>query len=105
MPYRTPLLQLLDGVLAQSEQSVRIAMTEITRTLLENGTVLQLPHPGESPLVSVRNLHAVLHTLLNVFPEFARYQRDGSSPLHFAASLGDIHVASLLLSKVKSCQI
>jgi hypothetical protein len=102
MPNRTPLLQLLDGIIAQSETSVGIAMAEITRKLLEKGTVLRLPHPGESPLLSVINLHAVLHTLLSVFPELARCpsQHDESLPLHFAASLGNIQVASLLMSKV-----
>jgi hypothetical protein len=99
-----PLIQLLDGVLAQSERRVRVAVTEITRMLLEHdGTILQLPHPESSTLSCVMNLHAVLQTLLNVFPEFASYpsQRDVSLPLHFAASIGNIQVASLLMSKVR----
>lgn len=98
-----PLIQLLDGVLAQSERRVRIAVTEITRMLKQhNGTVLSLPHPESSTLDSVLNLHAVLHTLLSEVPEFASYpsQRDVSLPLHFAASIGNIQVASLLMSKV-----
>jgi hypothetical protein len=105
MPDRTPLLLLLDAVLAQSERRVQIAMAEIKRTLLENGTVLRLPEADESPLRSFPNLYAVLHTLLDVFPEIARCpsERDGSLPLHFAASLGNVQVASLLMSKVRYC--
>jgi hypothetical protein len=99
-----PLIQLLDGVLAQSERRVKIAVTEITRMLLDhNGTILQLPHPDQSTLSCVLNLHCLLQTLLQVFPEFASYpsQRDVSLPLHFAASIGNIQVASLLMSKVR----
>jgi hypothetical protein len=68
-----------------------------------NGTILKLPHPDQSTLSCVLNLHCLLQTLLQVFPEFASYpsQRDVSLPLHFAASIGNIQVASLLMSKVR----
>jgi hypothetical protein len=99
-----PLIQLLDGVLAQSERRVKIAVTEITRILLaHDGTVLQLQYPERSTVLSVTNLYSLLQTLLAVFPAYAKYpsQRDVSLPLHFAASIGNIEVASLLLSKVR----
>ena len=100
-----PLIQLLDGVLAQSERRVNIAVTEITNILLaHSGTVVQLPHPEMSMLNSVTNLHCLLQTLLTKLPEYASYpsQRCWSFPLHFAASIGNIQVASLLMSKVRS---
>lgn len=104
MPERTPLLLLLDGILSQSEERAQPPLVEITRLLRESDVHLILPHPDISLTRSAANLLAVLEALLSVQPELVSFpsQRDGSLPLHFAASLGNVQVASLLLGKVCS---
>lgn len=86
----TPLLSLLDGVLSRDEEQIRQAMQHL--------------HSAAIPTSEVRRLN--VSTLVNIVasivarkPEWASVasQRDGSLPLHFAASIGNIEVARLIL--------
>jgi ankyrin repeat protein len=89
----SPLLLLLDGVLSQSEQTVNLALQQI-QTI--DPTLQNL---GKTPLRSSSALELVVQRLISIQPNLARVssEADGSSPLHFAASIGNVRVASLLL--------
>jgi len=105
----TPLLLLLDGILSQDEQSTSTALKQIERLdpafqylqSIETGSVTgSTPGPEyESPLRSASALEGIVERLLTIKPELARVasESDGSLPLHFAASIGNIRVAALLL--------
>jgi hypothetical protein len=101
----TPLLFLLDGVLSRDEVRVATAVNEIAQLihphqLFPDGANTTAAH--ESPCTSQAALCYILTCLLTHHPEFAsmRSEHDGSLPLHFAASLGNVQVASIILSKV-----
>lgn len=100
---RTPLLLLLDGIMSKSEDRTLAAVTEINRLLGRKNVAYVLPHPGQSPATCAANLSTIIGALLQVHAELASLpsQRDGSLPLHFAASLGNVQVASLIMSKVR----
>jgi len=102
MPSTTPLLLLLDGILSQEDARVESAMKDITQMLLKAGIFLQLPQPEESLLRSEPNLFAVIQLLMSAYPDLTAVpsSHDGSLPLHFAASVGDVQVANLLLTQV-----
>lgn len=95
----TPLLLLLDGVLSQDETRTREAVSLISEKLRELHQVL--PTTG-CPLNSRPALHAIVYALLSACPDdiSVRSSHDNSLPLHFAASLGDIHVANMILMQV-----
>ena len=88
MPSTTPLLLLLDSVLCQDREQLDNAMQQV-RTLVD------VP-------ISLSNLSEVVHALLEDNPQFASVtsEHDKSLPLHFAASVGDIRVAEILIAKV-----
>lgn len=90
----TPLLFLLDGLLSQDEQRVDEAVEEISSMGCEV--------PEDSPCNSKSALCQVLTSLLDIYPELASMSsnHDGSLPLHFAASLGYVPAAAIVLSKV-----
>jgi len=106
----TPLLMLLDGILSQDEQSTITALKQIEKL----DPAFQYPqsiHAGyisdpssdpeyESPLQSASALEGIVERLLTIKPHLARIpsESDGSLPLHFAASIGNIRVADLLLN-------
>jgi ankyrin repeat protein len=92
----TPLLLLLDGILSQQTERTATALQQIEE--LVNIQPLQ-----ESPLRSSRALESIVHALMIYDPQLARMAsaHDGSLPLHFAASLGNIKIASLLLEKYR----
>jgi hypothetical protein len=95
----TPLLVLLDGILSQEDDRVDQAMADIRRML---PFPMRLPHPKVSPIQSTPNLIATVEQLLSVQPQIASIvsEHDGSLPLHFAASLGIVPVASLIMQAV-----
>ena len=98
----TPLLLLLNELLShddhdreQQEAGIRSALQALDAMV--NG---ELP-PYSLPMTS-RELVRILAKVLEVHPQLARKAsaHEGSLPLHFAASLGDVNVASLLLDYV-----
>lgn len=95
----TPLLFLLDGCLSQDEDRVEEALQEIQEAMRG----MPLPPLGASPCVCPNTLCTVLTALLAVRPDFCRLasEHDGSLPLHFAASLGIVQVASIIFQKVR----
>ena len=96
----TPLLFLLDGCLSRDEARVREALREI-RGL--HGVSLSSATGASSPCECPEALCDVLRSLLSVRPELCRMrsEHDGSLPLHFAASLGNVPAASIIYSKVR----
>ena len=106
----TPLLLLLDGVLSQDEQSTVTALRQIEKldpsfrclqtTQQTDPCAAASPDPkDDSPLRSASALEGIVERLLAIRPHLARVasESDGSLPLHFAASIGNIRVAALLL--------
>ena len=91
----TPLLFLLDGVLSQDVDRVGEAVREIGS--------LGCPVPAISPCTSRVDLCEILSSLLGMYLRFAsmRSEHDGSLPLHFAASLGVVSVAQIILAQVR----
>jgi ankyrin repeat protein len=93
MVTKTPLLSLLDGILSQDVTQVQQAMSLINK-------IVSGPPIEESPIRSAETLAMVIQRLLQHRPKFATVAsgHDGSLPLHFAASIGNVQVASLLFS-------
>mmetsp|Transcript_27074 Transcript_27074/g.39615 ORF Transcript_27074/g.39615 Transcript_27074/m.39615 type:complete len:166 (+) Transcript_27074:125-622(+) len=90
MATTTPLLRLLDSWMSRNDRQVQEVYTEI-QTCIPH---LRLVHPSPT---------SVLQTLLDHSPSLATIasEQDGSLPLHFAASLGNVAVASMIYSKVR----
>ena len=95
----TPLLFLLDGCLSRDEDRVQEALEEIAEVMRPAG---RMPALAASPCVCPLALCQVITALLAVRPDFCRLpsEHDGSLPLHFAASLGNVEVASIVFHKV-----
>lgn len=106
----TPLLLLLDGILSQDEQSTDTALRQIEKLdpafqYLQNIQTDSIAGPSsspeyESPLRSASALEEIVKRLLTIKPHLAAVasESDGSLPLHFAASIGNIKVVSMLLN-------
>ena len=94
MPSSSPLLQLLDAVISQDDLRIQLSMNEV-RGMLPPFVVL--------PDVSTTHLAEIVRSLLRNYPNLASTAslQDGSLPLHFAASLGSVGVASALFSVVR----
>eukprot|EP00934_Nitzschia_sp_Nitz4_P008781 Nitzschia sp. Nitz4//scaffold208_size52459//17654//19495//NITZ4_006810-RA/size52459-processed-gene-0.24-mRNA-1//1//CDS//3329541651//8771//frame0 len=88
---RTPLLLLLDGILSQDATRTEQALEQLK-------AVAPLPATG-NPMTSGSALESILRALMRASPELAAgvSALDGSLPLHFAASIGNIRVAHILL--------
>lgn len=88
------LLQLLDAVISQDEQRIYLSMKEVSELLLP---FIVLPD------LSTTHLTEIVRSLLRIYPNQASTAslQDGSLPLHFAASLGSVGVASALISVVR----
>ena len=105
----TPLLLLLDGILSQDEQGTDTALRQIEKLdpafqYLQSIQTDSITGPSssseyESPLRSASALEEIVRRLLAIDPCLAAVasESDGSLPLHFAASIGNIKVAALLL--------
>jgi ankyrin repeat protein len=118
----TPLLLLLDGILSQDEQSTSIALEQIKKldpslaSITTSGSENEKDDSDDnddnlddspasssssslSPLRSASVLEDIVGRLLGIQPHLARIpsENDGSLPLHFAASIGNIRVTALLL--------
>ena len=87
----SPLLFLFDGMLSQDDEQVQEALTAIARDC-------QIP-----PQMPV---YPLLAHYLHRYPHVAAIPstHDGSVPLHFAASLGNVAVAELIWSHVSCLQ-
>ena len=110
MPDTSPLLLLIDGVLADDEEEIRSAAEDI-RSLLKSkntkyATSQEDPDELPDPAACTENLCCMISALGQAFPEMVRTPsiNDGSLPLHFASSLGIPAVAQLLLSLVSHIQ-
>lgn len=112
----TPLLLLLDGILSQNEQSTGTALAQLQEidpsfrypaTATNTSSSLHTAISGESPLRSASALEVFVRRLLAIQPHLAQVpsENDGSLPLHFAASIGNIRVASLLLSHYREAAL
>ena len=102
MAATTPLLLLLDSVLSQDSDRVKEARTRF-RQLVSNAN-------GGAPLAPLDDKFSLLdevNMLLNYFPNAASVAstHDGSLPLHFAASIGQVEVASRILNQVKLAEV
>ena len=104
----TPLLLLLDGILSQDESQARSATSQMVDLVPSLG--LEFPEKFNDGaeasssavlpwLRSTERLTRVIRRLMEAFPLLASVpsKHDGSLPLHFAASIGNVHVARLLL--------
>jgi hypothetical protein len=125
----SPLLLVLDGVLSQDADRVAEALQEIAGVLpaaaalpvgiltpsdlmimmsaaaAADAADADSSSPSSSPSPSSSDaLLNLVRALLEASPDLAGLPstHDGSLPLHFAASLGDVRVASLLLDYVSS---
>jgi len=117
------LLVLLDGVLGRDHDRIASVWSQIVafvRRQLPDYKVQQLLHgmPGVVPPSSWDNpprvtpslssppvVYRMIHALLAAGGRDAvttLSEHDGSLPLHFAASLGDVPIASLILSQVRA---
>lgn len=96
----TPLLLLLDGILSQDADRTSTAVQQIQD--LVGGLPLQ-----DSPLRSARALENIIETLMTCHPQLAqaKSRNDDSLPLHFAASIGNIRVARLLLEQFRKAAL
>jgi hypothetical protein len=117
----SPLLFLLDGVLSHDDDRIQEALAEIARLVAQSPSTTTSPphnnnnnnsHGGKSgtfpltvgqPYSSSAMLCRVVAALLDVHPAWASVssEHDGSLPLHFAASLGNVQVAKTILEKVR----
>lgn len=105
----TPLLLLLDGILSQDEQSTDTALRQMEKIdpafhylhSIQTDSIADSSSSSEyeSPLRSASALEEIVKRLLTIKPHLAAVasESDGSLPLHFAASIGNIKVAALLL--------
>ena len=104
----TPLLLLLDGILSQDESQARRAtsqMVDLVPSLAHefpenvNDGAEASSSSVLSWLRSTERLTRVIRRLMEAFPRLASVpsKHDGSLPLHFAASIGNVQVARLLL--------
>jgi ankyrin repeat protein len=93
------LLLLLDGILSQDENSTLSALQQIETLVPSLGPLLGSEHCN--PLRSVSVLERVIEGLLRHHPHLAKVksENDGSLPLHFAASIGNVRVAFLLMEQ------
>jgi hypothetical protein len=93
----SPLVQLLEGIHCQQRDRVDNAMKQI-RILLAPLASNDLVLDGTS-----KTLSEVVRLVLSRHPELACAvnPKDGSLPLHHAASLGDIAITELLLATVR----
>jgi ankyrin repeat protein len=104
MTSTTPLLLLLDSILSQEPDRIRQARARISETVEKAGITPNtfeeraLPSPG----AAANNIVQDVKILLSAFPNLASVpsSHDGSLPLHFAASIGNVQVAHLLLQAV-----
>eukprot|EP00531_Pseudo-nitzschia_arenysensis_P018427 CAMPEP_0116137322 /NCGR_PEP_ID=MMETSP0329-20121206/12189_1 /TAXON_ID=697910 /ORGANISM="Pseudo-nitzschia arenysensis, Strain B593" /LENGTH=605 /DNA_ID=CAMNT_0003632235 /DNA_START=210 /DNA_END=2027 /DNA_ORIENTATION=+ len=111
------LLLLLDGILSQDEQSTVTALKQIKKLdpnchylkgVEEDSTSDFAPEfEYESPLRSASALEGIIERLLKINPDLAKVasESDGSLPLHFAASIGNIKVAALLLQHYREAAL
>ena len=90
----TPLLLLLDGILSQDEGRTGLAMQQIKE-------LVPLQPLLESPLRSASAFESIVQTLMIYQPRLAQVssKNDSALPLHFAAPIGNVRVARLLLEK------
>ena len=90
MASSSPLLLLLDSVLSNDQDQVHYATNHIH-------------HLCGSTRPSVESLSEIVTKLLLHFPQMASVQSesDGSLPLHFAASLGEVTIAKAIHDKVR----
>ena len=112
MASTTPLLLLLDGILSQDESQARLATSQMARLVpsLAHEIPKGVNHDGNDEssastsavlpwLRSTERLARLIRHLMEAFPRLASVpsEHDGSLPLHFAASIGNVQVARLLL--------
>ena len=92
----SPLLLLLDGVLSQDEQSTNLAMEQ-----LQAFDPSLKDDVGRSPMRSSTTLEHIVQVIIQKQPQMAQVasESDGSTPAHFAASIGNVKVASCLLEQ------
>lgn len=100
MTSTTPLLLLLDTVLSQEADRIRDARTRIRQVVAK----VNLGLAGRPLQQGANYLMQDVDLLLTAFPNLCSVQstHDGSLPLHFAASIGDVKVATRILSQVSS---
>ena len=104
--HSTPLLLLLDSVLSQDPERIREAKVRISESIEKAGVQTQNNSfsgtPSAPGTTASNSLVQDVELLLNIFPNVASIpsSHDGSLPLHFAASLGNVQVASMLFRAV-----
>jgi ankyrin repeat protein len=90
----TPLLLLLDGILSQDDARTNDALRQLCE-------MVPLPPLQESPLRSASSLELIIRMCMTHHPQLAHIAstHDGSLPLHFASSIGNVRVAKLLMEQ------
>ena len=109
MTSTTPLLLLLDSFLSQDSERIREARARI-RQIVANASDGN-PALKAAALAPIDNRSASstctllqdVDMILAAFPNLASVasDHDGSLPLHFAASIGNVQVATRILSQVR----
>jgi ankyrin repeat protein len=94
----SPLLLLLDSILSQDEARTSQALAQIQAIV-----PLMKPWSEDNPMRSAVALESIVQTLMKHQPQLAQIasKHDSSLPLHFAASIGNIRVAHLLLEQFR----
>lgn len=107
MTSTTPLLLLLDSILSQDQQRIRDARTRVRQIVADAseanpGLKAFALAPLDGRTESFDYLLQDVDMILTVFPNLASVtsEHDGSLPLHFAASIGNVPVATRILSQV-----
>jgi hypothetical protein len=96
MESSTPLLLLLDGLLSGDVVRIQNVIDQVKPLVpfqVEASALLSEP----------ASLHRFLKKYVEASPHIASVKslHDGSLPLHFAASWGDVEVARLILERVR----
>lgn len=100
-PSNPSLLKLLDGVLSQDQQFTDAAIEQMQKLDPGFDAGSGCSSGCDSPLQCASALENIVERLMKIKPDLARVasESDGSLPLHFAASVGNIKVAALLLKQ------
>jgi hypothetical protein len=101
MPPTTPLLLLLDSFLSHDDEQIHDTISQVEELLKSSKRCSNLNTGSDQALNFAGN---IVYDLLETFPNLASVAsaQDGSLPLHFAASLGDVNIASVIYHKVNN---
>ena len=111
MTSTTPLLLLLDCILSQDHGQIRAARARVRQIVADasdansalKAAALSPINYGDNAASFHNLLQEDVDMILTAFPHIAsvKSDSDGSLPLHFAASIGNVPVATRILRQVR----